>query len=238
MNHNAWRRAVQEVRAAAKIPEAGVAKEGGFSQPRLYQYLHGTRKPDLDAIHKINTALARLVGVPSLSQYLYSEYCLDLTHEGNEPRMDFAIVLCALDQVEPYLRDGYKRSFPSDFLALRKSERFRLVATLNNIFFKRLVRRLLGKPELQKRLIDEVLAACRKIGLDLARWTKGVNELADIEREDEFVRSVRLALRQRVPVARDRFDAEREVLDALQRYTGNSLRGEGRAITTLPREPK
>jgi transcriptional regulator with XRE-family HTH domain len=230
VEHNAWTKAVQEVRAAAGITETRIAEGAGFSQPRLYQYLHGTRKPNADAVHKINAALALIVGVPFLSQYLYSEYCLDLTGGDNHPAMDFAGVLCALGLVEPYLRDGYKRSFPRDYLTLPISKRKRLVATLNNVYSKRLVRRLLGKPEPQSSPIDEVLAACRKAGVDLDRWMKGEDELAAIEREDAFVRAVRAALGQRVPDARDRFDAEREILDALQEFTGGSLHGEGRAI--------
>jgi transcriptional regulator with XRE-family HTH domain len=230
VTYNAWRKAVKEIRTAAKIPETRVAKVAGFSQPRLHNYLHGARKPSADAVHKINAALARIIDVPFLSQYLYSEYCLDLTGDGNHPAMDFAGVLRALDLVEPYLRDGYKRRFPGDYLTLPPFKRMRLVATLNNVYSKRLVRRLLGKPEPQRRHIDEVLAACREAGVDLDRWLKEEDELAAIEREDAFVRAVRAALGQRVPDARVRFDAEREILNALQELTGGSLHGEGRLI--------
>jgi transcriptional regulator with XRE-family HTH domain len=225
--------AVKEVRVAARIPETRVAAAVGFSQPRVHHYLHGARTPDAEAVHKINAGLASLIGLPSLSRYLYSEYCLDLTGEGSGPRMDFAVVLCALDLVEPYLRDDYRPGFTEGFLTLHKSQRLRLVAMLNNVFFKRLIRRLLGRPEPHKRLVDEVLEASRRNGIDLTRWSRPDDELAVIKREDEFVRVVLGALTRRIPDPMDRFDAEREILDGLQEYTGTSLRGEGRAIAPV-----
>lgn len=230
MNLTRWGTAVQEIRNAARIPEAALADAAGFTGPTLFRYLRGQRQPTSEAVQKIDAALADLLHQPNIASYLDAIYWLCAEDASTGIRMG-AIdgFLDMLQLALTRLRPEAKAALKDQIDRMGSSRKKKLILAMNVMFRRALVRHIIGDADDAKSWFDQINDVFLKHGIDLAPWMKPRMEIEDDLAREQFTKAVRRALRiiDDPPL---RFETESAIQKAFADYEAARLAAELRRL--------
>ncbi|MGA8476262.1 MAG: helix-turn-helix transcriptional regulator [Candidatus Cybelea sp.] len=229
VNHGRWADALRQILEISDIRAASVAGETGLSRAAISYFIAGERQPAEETAQSINAALGKLLHEPNVASYLDTLYWADRAEDTKStswPTNAWEIFQESMDIVMRYLRREEAAGPITRFLeALPPRRLAKLILAINEVRWRHLSRHILGDADPSKTHFDSVFAVCQKHGLDLQKWMRPPDEIAEQLDEDELHRGVREALRE-ISEPSKRFEIERRIDSAFDRFRLAQLRRE------------
>jgi hypothetical protein len=236
VNRSRWAEALREVLEISEIRAASVADETGLSRAAISYFIAGERQPAEETAHSISAALGKLLHERNVSSYLDTLYWVDRAENNAStslPSNAWEIFQESMMAAMHYLRRDAAAAPITRFLKGMPPLRLaKLILAINEVRWRRLSRHILGDADPSKTHVDEVVAVCKKHGLDLREWMRPPNEIAEQLDEDELHRGVREALRA-ISEPRKRFEIERKIDLAFDRFRTAQLQRERSELKSL-----
>lgn len=227
-----WGKEVRRILKRAKISEGSVADAIDFSRIAWSRYVRGKRRPDPGTVRKANSAIAKLVNIPELRDYLFGLALISGLIEPQVHDVHLEAALTLLDSFNPYFQDSARKSVINAIQVAGlttvqiQALFFDLVAVRGRYFLFRL-----DGARINELPIDELLHVFRVNGAPLEQYLRS-DEDARLrrvyERFELWVEAVVVSRFEEIPSSR-RHDAIDAILEGFTEATT-----EARAIMRRP----